>query len=82
MSAYNVPTTIRDPGVDGVLGNGDDGAEHSGLQPQRGRAGAPVVNTRTNLPGLSEFHTIEYSATTPPVRPLVAVGFGFDSHEP
>ena len=24
---------------------------------------APVVNTRTNLPGLSEFHTIEYSAT-------------------
>ena len=64
MSAYNVPTTIRDPGVDGVLGNADDGPEHSGLQSERGGDLAlPVVNTRTNLPGLSEFHTIEYSAT-------------------
>ena len=25
FDAFNVPTTIRDPGIDGVLGNADDG---------------------------------------------------------
>ena len=31
MSAYNVPIAIRDPGVDGVLGNADDGPAFRGL---------------------------------------------------
>ena len=62
-SAYNVPTTIRDPGADGVLGNGDDGPGIPGFNLNAAALAAPIVNIRTNLPGLSEFHTIEYSAT-------------------
>jgi len=63
ISAYNVPTTIRDPGVDGVLGNADDGPSIPGFNLSAAALAAPVVNTRTNLSGLSEFHTFEYSAT-------------------
>ena len=63
ISAYNVPTTIRDPGPDGVLGNADDGPNIPGFNLSAAALAAPVVNTRTNLPGLSEFHTMEYSAT-------------------
>jgi hypothetical protein len=63
MSAYNVPTTIRDPGIDGVLGNADDGPSLPGFNLSAAALALPVVNTRVNLPGLSEFHTIEYAAT-------------------
>ena len=63
MSAYDVPTTIRDPGVDGVIGNADDGPNIPGFNLSAAALAAPVVNTRTNLPGLSEFHTVEYSVT-------------------
>ena len=38
VSAFNVPTTIRDPGPDGVLGNGDDGPQHCGVQPESGES--------------------------------------------
>jgi hypothetical protein len=62
-SAYNVPTTIRDPGIDGVLGNGDDGPNIPGFNLSAATLALPVVNTRMNLPGLSEFHTIEYAVT-------------------
>ena len=58
-----MPITIRDPGLDGVLGNGDDGPGIPGFNLSAAALAAPVVNTRTNYPGLSEFHTIEYSAT-------------------
>jgi hypothetical protein len=63
FSAYNVPTTIRDPGPDGVIGNGDDGPNIPGFNLSAAALAAPVVNTRTNLAGKSEFHTIEYAAT-------------------
>jgi hypothetical protein len=63
MSAYNVPITIRDPGIDGVLGNADDGPGIPGFNLSAAALAAPVLNARTNLPGLSEFHTFEYSAT-------------------
>jgi outer membrane receptor protein involved in Fe transport len=63
LSAFNVPTTIRDPGIDGVLGNADDGASLPGFNLSAAALAAPVLNTRTNLPGKSEFHTLEYSAT-------------------
>ena len=82
MSAYNVPTTIRDPGVDGVLGNADDGPNIPGFNLSAAALAAPVVNTRTNLPGLSEFHTIEYARPRAARPDVVAVGVGFDSHEP
>lgn len=63
ISAYNVPTMIRDPGVDGVLGTADDGANIPSFNLSAAALALPVVNARTNLPGLSEFHTMEYSAT-------------------
>ena len=63
VSAYNVPITIRDPGIDGVLGNADDGPGIPGFNLSAAALAAPVLNTRTNLPGISEFHTLEYSAT-------------------
>ena len=63
MSAYNVPITIRDPGVDGVLGNADDGAGIPGFNLSAAAlAAAGVRNIVTNLPGSAEFHTVEFSA--------------------
>ena len=35
LSAFNVPTSILDPGPDGVLKTADDGAPIAGLQPER-----------------------------------------------
>jgi hypothetical protein len=63
LSAYNVPITIRDPGPDGALGNADDGPGIPSFNLNPANLTLPVVNTRLNLPGLSEFHTIEYAAT-------------------
>jgi hypothetical protein len=42
------------------------------------RSPAPVLNTRTNLPGKSEFHTLEYSArgASPGAGPSPPVGSG------
>jgi hypothetical protein len=62
MSAYNVPITIRDPGPDGVLGNGDDGSGLPGFNLNAAALALPVRNIFTNLPGDSEYHTIEFSA--------------------
>lgn len=63
LSAYNVPTSILDPGVDGRLGTADDGAAIAGFNLSADARALPVLNTRTNLPGISEFHTLEYSVT-------------------
>jgi hypothetical protein len=63
IEAYNVPVTIRDPGPDGVLGNGDDGPGIPGFNLSAAALAAPVVNITTNLPGSAEFHTMEFSAT-------------------
>jgi outer membrane receptor protein involved in Fe transport len=62
MSAYSVPITIRDPGPDGVLGNGDDGAGFPGFNLSAEALALPAVNVTTNLPGSAEFHTLEFSA--------------------
>ena len=62
MSAYNVPITIRDPGVDGVLGNADDGAGIPGFNLSAAAIAAGVRNLTTNLPGNAEYHTLEFSA--------------------
>lgn len=63
MSAFNVPITIRDPGPDGVLGNGDDGPGIPGYNLSAAALALPVVNLITNLPGSGEYHTLEFSAT-------------------
>ncbi len=62
MSAYNVPITIRDPGVDGVLGNADDGPGIQGFNLNAAALAAGVSNITTNLPGSAEYQTIEVSA--------------------
>ena len=43
--------------------NADDGPGIPGFNLSAAALAAPVLNTRTNLPGKSEFHTLEYSAT-------------------
>lgn len=63
ISAYNVPTTIRDPGKDGVLGNADDGPGFPGFNLSAAALALPVRNVTTNLPGSGEYQTIEFSAT-------------------
>ena len=62
ISAYNVPITIRDPGVDGVLGNADDGPGIQGFNLNAAALAAGVRNITTNLPGSAEYQTIEVSA--------------------
>jgi outer membrane receptor protein involved in Fe transport len=62
MSAFDVPITIRDPGPDGVLGNGDDGPGFPGFNLNAAALALPVRNLTTNLPGSSEYHTLEFSA--------------------
>jgi outer membrane receptor protein involved in Fe transport len=63
MSAYDVPTAIRDPGPDGVLGNADDGPNIAGFNLNAAALAAGVRNLTTNLPGSAEYHTVEFSAT-------------------
>jgi len=62
MDAFNVPITIRDPGPDSVLGNGDDGPGIPGFNLSETARLAGVRNITTNLPGSAEFHTLEFSA--------------------
>ncbi len=62
VEAYNVPITIRDPGPDGVLGNGDDGPGFPGFNLSADALARGVSNITTNLPGSAEFHTLEISA--------------------
>jgi hypothetical protein len=63
FSAYNVPTTFRDPGPDGVLGNGDDGPSIPGFNLNPVNAAMSVVNVLHNTPGKDDFYTLELSAS-------------------
>ncbi|HUU36485.1 MAG TPA: TonB-dependent receptor, partial [Vicinamibacterales bacterium] len=62
LDAFNVPVTIRDPGPDGVLGNGDDGTI-AGFNLNPANLALPVSNLTTNLPGKGQYHTVEFQAT-------------------
>ncbi|MEZ5419630.1 MAG: TonB-dependent receptor [Vicinamibacterales bacterium] len=62
VSAYNVPVTLRDPGPDGVFGNGDDGPNFQAMNLNPAALAAGVVNQITNLEGNGEYHTVEISA--------------------
>jgi hypothetical protein len=63
VSAFNVPVTIRDPGPDGVLGNGDDGPSLQGYNLNPANLALPVVNILHNTPGKDDFYTLELSAS-------------------
>ena len=60
VSAYNVPVTLRDPGPDGVFGNGDDGANFQAFNLNPANLALPNVNQLTNLDGEGEYQTVEF----------------------
>jgi len=62
IDAYNVPVTLRDPGPDGVFGNGDDEANFQTFNLNPANLALPVVNRLTNLEGAGEYQTLEISA--------------------
>ncbi|MGD9905041.1 MAG: TonB-dependent receptor [Vicinamibacterales bacterium] len=63
VDAFNVPIGIRDPGPDGTLGTGDDGADIPGFNLDPANLALPVRNLTTNLPGKGQYHTLEVQAT-------------------
>ena len=62
ISAFDVPTVIRDPGGDGVLGNADDGPSIPGFNLNPANLTLPVINGLHNTPGQDDFYTLELSA--------------------
>src|SRR5205085_9120890 len=64
LSAYSIPATIGDPGPDGRVGTGDDGAVFTALNLAPEAVTATPVNLTTNLPnGDSKYYTWEVTAT-------------------
>lgn len=64
LSTYTVPTTFRDPGVDGRLGTADDGATLTGYNLTPEALALPIVNITTNLPEAdSDYYNLEFTAT-------------------
>lgn len=61
MSAFNVPTTVADPGPDGVYGNGDDGPAVAAFNLDNPTL--PSNNVTRNIDGYEgTFKTLEFSA--------------------
>jgi len=60
--AFNVPVVIRDPGPDGVLGNGDDGAPINGFNLDAAHTGLPTLNVTANVPDVDDYYTWEATA--------------------
>lgn len=63
FSAFNVPRSVQDPGLDGRVGTGDDGQVFTLFDLSESARLAPVVNTRTNFEGVAEFHNFEITGT-------------------
>jgi hypothetical protein len=62
--AYSVPITRRDPGPDGVLGNGDDGGRITLYDYAASYRGAAFVNSkRVNADNTDRHHSMEFSLT-------------------
>jgi len=61
-SAFTVPVTVRDPGPDGVVGNGDDGAPIQAFNLDPTYLSRPTLRLLENVAGESEFWTYEITA--------------------
>lgn len=64
LSAYTTATTVRDPGVDGIAGNADDGGTFTayGLSPES--LAAPIVSVSRNFDDVNNnYYTWEITAT-------------------
>ncbi|MCA1674344.1 MAG: hypothetical protein LC799_19860, partial [Actinobacteria bacterium] len=63
LDAFNVPVTIRDPGPDGTLGNGDDGADIAGFNLNPANLALASNNVVATIPGYDgTYKTLELSA--------------------
>ena len=63
-SAWSVPITRRDPGPDGVLGNGDDAGRVTLFDYTAAYRGAAFVNSQiVNAPNTDRYHSIEGTVT-------------------
>ena len=59
-NAWSVPITRRDPGPDGVLGNGDDAGKVTLYDYTAAYRGAAFVNAQTvNAPNTDRYHSVE-----------------------
>ena len=58
-AAFNVATTVRDPGRDGTAGNADDGGLIPAVNLAAAYLGLPTVSFVTNVPGQSAYDTFE-----------------------
>ena len=63
LSAFSVPTTILDPGPDGVLKTADDGPSIPGFNLSAAALALPVLNELQNTGGKDDFYTLEMSAS-------------------
>jgi hypothetical protein len=63
ISAYTVPYTVVDPGVDGVTGTADDGTLHLLGVPSSSDVNTkfPLTNVTQNTPRFSRYKTVEAS---------------------
>ena len=59
FDAFNVATTVRDPGPDGRTGTADDGGLINAFNLSSTYLGLPTQNLATNIGGQSEFDTME-----------------------
>jgi hypothetical protein len=59
FDAFNVATTVRDPGLDGTVGTADDGALINATNLAAAYLGLPTVSLVTNVPGRSTYDTYE-----------------------
>jgi len=63
-SAWSIPITRRDPGPDGVLGNGDDAGKVTLYDYTAAFRGATFVNAQTvNAPNTDRYHSVEATVT-------------------
>ncbi len=74
LDAFNVPITIRDPGPDGVLSTGDDGAGIPGFNLNPANLALPVLQPHDEPPGQGRVPHGGVPGHQAPGRPLVAVG--------
>ena len=63
FSAFTVPRMVRDPGPDGIVGNGDDGPLIQAWDLDAAHLGLPTQNLVTNVDGDTKFLTWEIAGT-------------------